>query len=97
LGRADSLRRCHRSLGGLCGSQRQRRGTQGVGARFYRALYDEAHSLGPVPHELNHYLANVREKAGVPQPPEPWQVDVIRRQAPLPAAPVIIDKPREKR
>jgi hypothetical protein len=62
---------------------------QGVAARFYRALYEEAQALGPLPPGLNHDLATLREKAGVPQPPEPpWQVDTIRPQGPLPAAPV---------
>lgn len=63
--------------------------TQGVAARFYRALYDEAQALGPVPPGLNHHLATLREKAGVPQPAEPpWLVRPIRPQGPLPAAPV---------
>lgn len=62
--------------------------TQGVAARFYRALYEEAQALGPIPPELNHYLATLREKAGVPQPPEPpWQVDPIRPEGPRLAAP----------
>jgi hypothetical protein len=63
--------------------------TQGVAARFYRALYEEALALGPIPHELEHNLANLREKAGVPHPPEPpWLVDTIRPQGPSLAAPV---------
>lgn len=62
---------------------------QGVAARFYRALYEEAHALEPLPRGLNHYLATLREKAGVPQPPEPpWQVQPIRPGGPRPAAPV---------
>lgn len=62
---------------------------QGVAARFYRALYEEAQALGPIPHELNFHLATLREKAGVPQPPEPpWLVDPIRSQGPRLAAPV---------
>jgi hypothetical protein len=61
---------------------------QGVAARFYRALYEEALALGPIPHELDHDLANLREKAGVPQPPAPpWLVEPIRPQGPRPAAP----------
>jgi len=68
--------------------------TQGVAARFYRALYEEAQALGPLPPGLNHYLATLREKAGVPQPPEPpWQVRAIRPQGPRPAAPVPADRP----
>jgi len=63
--------------------------TQGVAARFYRALYEEAQALGPLPPRLNHHLATLRDKAGVPQPPEPpWQVRTIRPQGPRPAAPV---------
>jgi hypothetical protein len=71
--------------------------TQGVAARFYRALYEEAQALGPLPPRLNHHLATLRDKAGVPQPADPpWEVRVIRPQgvrpvAPAPAAPV--DRP----
>ena len=62
---------------------------QGVAARFYRALYEEAQALGPLPPSLNHHLATLRDKAGVPQPPAPpWQVRTIRPQGPSPAAPV---------
>jgi hypothetical protein len=61
---------------------------QGVAEHFYRALYEEAQALGPLPHTSNHYLATLREKAGVPQPPEPpWQIRAIRPQGPHPAAP----------
>ena len=68
--------------------------TQGVAARFYRALYEEAQALGPLPASLNHHLATLRDKAGVSQPPEPpWQVRTIRPQGPHPAAPEPADRP----
>ena len=61
---------------------------QGVAASFYRALYEEAQALGPLPARLNHHLATLRDKAGIPQPPEPpWEVRTIRPQGPRPAAP----------
>ena len=61
---------------------------QGVAARFYRALYDEAQALGPLPYALNHHLATLREKAGIPHPPEPpWLVEPIRPQRPQLAVP----------
>jgi hypothetical protein len=63
--------------------------TQGVAAGFYRALYEEAQALGPLAPGLNHHLATLRDKAGVPQPPAPpWQVRTSRPQGPRPAAPV---------
>jgi hypothetical protein len=62
---------------------------QGTAVRFYRALYEEAQALGPLPPQLNHHLMSLREKAGVPEPAEPpWKVRVIRPQGPRPAAPV---------
>jgi hypothetical protein len=65
---------------------------QGVAARFYRVLYEEAQALGPLPPGLNHHMVTLRDKAGVPQPPEPpWQVRPIRPQGPRPAAPT--DRP----
>jgi hypothetical protein len=42
--------------------------TQGVAAGFYRALYEEANALGPLPASLNHDLATLRDKAGVSPP-----------------------------
>jgi hypothetical protein len=55
---------------------------------FYRALYEEAQALGPLPRASDHYLATLREKAGVPQPPEPpWHIRAIHPQGPRPAAP----------
>jgi hypothetical protein len=69
-------------------------GAQGVAARFYRALYEEAQALGPLPPRLNHHLATLRDKAGVPQPPEPpWQVRIIRPQGPRPAPAAPADRP----
>jgi hypothetical protein len=61
---------------------------QGVAAAFYRALYDEAVALGPLPPNLNHYLVRIRAKAGIPEPPEPpWKVQILRPGEPQPAAP----------
>ena len=60
----------------------------GIAARFYRALYDEAQALGPLPPAANHHLATLREKAGIPPPPEPpWQIRAIQPGGPRPAAP----------
>jgi len=70
---------------------------QGVATRFYRAIYEEAQALGPLPPGLNHHLVSLREMAGVPQPAEPpWQIRAIPPQgarpvAPAPAAPA--DRP----
>lgn len=70
---------------------------QGVATRFYRALYEEAQALGPFPPALDHHLATLREKAGVPQPAEPpWQIRATppqrgRAVAPAPVAPA--DRP----
>jgi hypothetical protein len=61
---------------------------QGISERFYRVLYEEAQALGPLPRASDHYLVTLREKAGVPQPPEPpWQIRAIHPQGPRPAAP----------
>lgn len=63
-------------------------GLQGVAAHFYRALYEEAQALGPLPPGSDHDLATLREKAGVPPPAEPpWQIRAIRPQGPHPVAP----------
>lgn len=65
---------------------------QGVATRFYRALYEEAQALGPLPPRLNHYLMPIRELAGVPEPAEPqWKIRAIRPQGARPAAPA--DRP----
>jgi hypothetical protein len=62
---------------------------QGAAAGFYRALHDEALGLGPIPPKLDHYLVPIREKAGIPEPPEPaWKVQILRPGGPQPAAPV---------
>jgi hypothetical protein len=61
---------------------------QGIAARFYRALYEEAQALGPLPPALHHHLASLREKAGVPQPAEPpWQIRAIPPQGARPVVP----------
>lgn len=61
---------------------------QGIAPRFYRALYEEAQALGPLPPASNHHLATLREKAGIPPPAEPpWQIRAIQPQGPRPAAP----------
>ncbi len=61
---------------------------QGIAARFYRALYEEAQALGPLPPASNHYLATLRAKAGIPPPPAaPWQISPIQPQGPHPATP----------
>jgi hypothetical protein len=61
---------------------------QGVAANFYRALYDEAMALGPHPPRLNHHLATLRKRAGIPEPPEPpWKIQILRPGGPQPAAP----------
>jgi hypothetical protein len=62
--------------------------TQGITARFYRALYEEAQALGPHPPRLNHHLTTLRQMAGIPEPPEPpWKVQILRPGGPQPAAP----------
>jgi hypothetical protein len=67
---------------------------QGVAARFYRALYDEAQALGPLSPASNHDLATLRERAGIPQPAEPpWQICGIPPQGARPAAPAPADRP----
>jgi hypothetical protein len=67
---------------------------QGIAAGFYRALYDEAVGLGPLPPKLNHYLVPIRAKAGVPEPPEPpWKVQILRPGTPQTAAPAPSDRP----
>lgn len=61
---------------------------QGIAGHFYRALYEEAQALGPHPPRLNHHLATLRKKAGIPEPPEaPWKVQILRPGGPQPAAP----------
>jgi len=61
---------------------------QGVAASFYRALYDDAMSLGPLPPKYDGHLRPIREKAGIPEPPEPaWKVQILRPGGPQPAAP----------
>jgi hypothetical protein len=61
---------------------------QGVAEHFYRALYEEAQALGPLPRTSDGYLVTLREKAGVPPPPEPpRQIRAIQPQGPRPAAP----------
>src|SRR5262245_18596724 len=60
---------------------------QQVAERFYRALYDEAQALGPLPRTSDSYLVTLREKAGVPPPPEPpMQIRAVQPQRPRPAA-----------
>jgi hypothetical protein len=67
---------------------------QGVATGFYRALYEEAQALGPFPPLLDHHLATLREKAGVPQPPEPpWQIRAIPPPRVRPVAPAPADRP----
>lgn len=61
---------------------------QGIAARFYRALYEEAQALGPLSPASNHHLATLREMAGVPPPAEaPWQLRAIPPQGMRPVAP----------
>ena len=64
------------------------RDPQRVAAPFYRALYDEALTLGPLSPKSNHALATLRDRAGVPQPaPPPPQIRAIRPQQVRPATP----------